>query len=127
MIWLIMQVIAFILLVVIVSSCSNIKKRLDNLDKKVRKMNLDQKRGTTMSKLITNSIGKECYITDVDAFENGNVYTILDADDEWVKLSHRDIYKRNIIKTEIMRIDSIEKIEFISTEAETEENSESIK
>ena len=127
MIWIIMQVIAFILLVVIVSSCSNIKKRLDNLDKKVRKMNLAQKRGTTMSKLITNSIGKECYITDVDAFENGNVYTILDADDEWVKLSHRDIYKRNIIKTEIMRIDSIEKIEFISTEAETEENSESIK
>ncbi len=127
MIWIIMQVIAFILLVVIVSSCSNIKKRLDNLDKKVRKMNLDQKRGTTMSKLITNSIGKECYITDVDAFQNGNVYTILDADDEWVKLSHRDIYKSNIIKTEIMRIDSIEKIEFINTEAETEENSESVK
>ena len=39
---------------------------------------------------------------------------VLDADDEWIKLSHKD--KKGVTKIKILRIDLISNIEMISEE-----------
>ena len=69
-----------------------------------------------MSKIISELIGRNCKIETDDALVfAGNTEvkcTILDADDEWIKFTYSD--KKNVVKTKILRIDSIDNIELIT-------------
>lgn len=65
-----------------------------------------------MSKMITDLIGRRCKLTQEDGSRLAWMYTILDADDEWVKVSYAG--KKGVSKTEIIRIDAIKKIDLIA-------------
>ena len=79
--------------------------RLDRLEQKVKRLERKVNGGSKMSNLIKDLIGMDCII-------NGNGYydtrcTVLDADDEWVKLI---IHEKKKDLTKIVRIDTIEEI-----------------
>ncbi len=65
-----------------------------------------------MSKLISDLIGKKCKITNEDGSQNAWIYTVLDVDDEWVKVSYSN--KKDEVKTEIIRIDLIKKVDVLA-------------
>lgn len=65
-----------------------------------------------MSKLISDTIGKKCKITKEDGSQDAWIYTVLDADDEWVKVRYSN--KKEEVKTEIIRIDLIKKVDLIA-------------
>nr|WP_172692230.1 hypothetical protein [Paeniclostridium sordellii]AUO31854.1 hypothetical protein [Paeniclostridium sordellii] len=69
-----------------------------------------------MSNIITSLIGKQCKIkTDEGTLfsSSGEVhFLVLDADDEWIKLSYID--KKQGEKIKVIRINSIYSIELIS-------------
>lgn len=66
-----------------------------------------------MSKIISELIGKECKIRTEEALVfAGNVEvscSVLDVDDEWVKILYAD--KKGTNKIKILRIESIDNIE----------------
>lgn len=69
-----------------------------------------------MSKIINEVVGKTCKIKTEDALglvgSPDIICTVLDADDEWIKFTYTD--KKNVSKTKISRIDSIDNIELIN-------------
>lgn len=87
---------------------SSYPSKVKRLERKVGALEHKQKGDFQMSKMITALIGQQCRITNEDGSQLGFDYTILDADDEWVKVSYLD--KKDILKTEIIRIDSIKKV-----------------
>lgn len=69
-----------------------------------------------MSDIITSLIGKQCKIkTDEGMLFSSNGeshFSVLDSDNEWLKLSYID--KKHGKKIRVIRIDSISSIELIS-------------
>lgn len=107
MIW-----VCFICIILYSSYPGKIKK----LENKVKKLERNQRGDCEMSNIITSLIGKECKIRTEEALLfGGNVevnFSVLDADDEWIKLSYID--KKDGKKIRVIRIDSISNIELIS-------------
>lgn len=74
-----------------------------------------------MSKLIAELVGRKCIME----CENGHAIfgvnkvqcTILDADNEWIKVSYAENPKKPEIKTKIIRIEEISRIEVEEKEA----------
>lgn len=97
--------VAVMILLVYSSYPGKVKK----LERKVRMLEKKQKGESEMSKLLTDLVGKSCKITNEDGSQPGWLFTVLDTDDEWVKLTYTD--KKGILRTEIRRIDSIKKID----------------
>ena len=68
-----------------------------------------------MSKLICDLVQKECKIKTEDALQLvGNtelVCHVLDADDEWIKVSFMDKKKKQV--TKLLRIENISEVEII--------------
>ncbi len=62
-----------------------------------------------MSKLINDLVGKKCTIIAGDSFETKQECTIIDADDEWVKIQYVD--KKSNLITKLMRIEDIGSVE----------------
>ncbi|MEG0894712.1 MAG: hypothetical protein RSE93_03285 [Oscillospiraceae bacterium] len=65
-----------------------------------------------MSKIISDLIGKECEIQgDSLIFDETTSIkcTVLEVDDEWIKISYTD--KKNNNKIKIIRIESVENVE----------------
>lgn len=104
--------IAFVLVISQIGYSSKIKKiegELKNLKRKI-------KGEDALSKLLKDLIGVKCII-DCDG---AVVFTgksemeceVLDVDDEWVKITYKD--KKNVTKTNIIRIESIDNIEIIN-------------
>ncbi len=104
--------IAFVLVLSQMGYSSKIKKlegELKNLKRKI-------KGEEALSKLLKDLIGVKCII-DCDG---AVVFTgksemeceVLDVDDEWVKITYKD--KKNVTKTNIIRIESIDNIEIIN-------------
>ncbi len=104
--------IAFVLVLSQIGYSSKIKKiegELKNLKRKI-------KGEDALSKLLKDLIGVKCII-DCDG---AVVFTgksemeceVLDVDDEWVKITYKD--KKDVTKTNIIRIESIDNIEIIS-------------
>ncbi len=79
--------------------------RLDALERKVKKLERNVNGGSKMSGIIKDLIGMECII-DGDDFFNTRC-TVLDADDEWVKLI---VHEKKKDLTKIIRIDNIDSI-----------------
>ena len=79
--------------------------RLDALERKVKKLERNVKGGNKMSGIIKDLIGMECTI-DGDGIY-GHSCTILDADDEWVKLI---VHEKKSDSTMIVRLDNIDSI-----------------
>lgn len=106
MIW-----ICFICIMLYSSYPSKVKK----LESKVKKLERNKKGENKMSKLINSLIGSNCKIRSEEGLIfNGNVEInclVLDADDEWMKISHSD--KKGNTKIRILRIESISNIELI--------------
>lgn len=79
--------------------------RLDALERKVKKLERNVNGGSEMSGIIKELIGRECTI-DGDGFFSTRC-TILDVDDEWVKLI---VHEKKKDLTKIIRIDNIDSI-----------------
>lgn len=79
--------------------------RLDALERKVKKLERNVNGESKMSGIIKELIGRECTI-DGDGIY-GHSCTILDADDEWVKLI---VHEKKKELTKIIRIDNIDSI-----------------
>ena len=79
--------------------------RLNTLERKVKKLERNVNGGSKMSGIIKDLIGMECTI-DGDGFFSTRC-TILDVDDEWVKLI---VHKKKNELTKIIRIDNIDSI-----------------
>lgn len=83
------------------------------LESKVKKLQREQRGVSEMSKIISALVGQDCKLkTEDNAFLFGSeemVCTVLDADDEWIKLTYCD--KKNVRKTKILRVDAIESVE----------------
>lgn len=79
--------------------------RLNTLERKVKKLERNVNGGSKMSGIIKDLIGMECTI-DGDGFF-GTRCTILDVDDEWVKLI---VHEKKKDLTKIIRIDNIDSI-----------------
>lgn len=96
-----MGLIGFIILIMYSSYPAKVRK----LERKVARLESKQKGDLAMSKMISDAIGKKCKFTHEDGSQDAWIYTILDTDDEWVKVSYTD--KKDVFKNEIIRIDSI--------------------
>ena len=79
--------------------------RLDALERKVKKLERNANGGSKMSGIIKELIVRECTI-DGDGIY-GHSCTILDADDEWVKLI---VHEKKSDSTMIVRLDNIDSI-----------------
>ena len=79
--------------------------RLNTLERKVKKLERNVNGGSKMSGIIKDLIGMECTI-DGDGFLSTRC-TILDVDDEWVKLI---VHEKKKELTKIIRIDNIDSI-----------------
>ena len=79
--------------------------RLNTLERKVKKLERNVNGGSKMSGIIKDLIGMECTI-DGDGFFSTRC-TILDVDDEWVKLI---VHEKKKELTKIIRIDKIDSI-----------------
>ena len=79
--------------------------RLNTLERKVKKLERNVNGGSKMSGIIKDLIGMECTI-DGDGFFSTRC-TILDVDDEWVKLI---VHEKKKELTKIIRIDNIDSI-----------------
>ena len=79
--------------------------RLNTLERKVKKLERNVNGGSKMSGKIKDHIGMECTI-DGDGIY-GHSCTILDADDEWVKLI---VHEKKSDSTMIVRLDNIDSI-----------------
>lgn len=79
--------------------------RLDALERKVKKLERNVNGGSKMSGIIKELIGRECTI-DGDGFFSTRC-TILDVDDEWVKLI---VHEKKKDSTMIVRLDNIDSI-----------------
>jgi|GEM_PF-232751 len=104
--------IAFVLVLSQMGYPSKIKKLEGELKSLKRKIKGEE----ALSKLLKDLIGVKCII-DCDG---AVVFTgksemeceVLDVDDEWVKITYKD--KKNVTKTNIIRIESIDNIEIIN-------------
>ena len=79
--------------------------RLDTMERKVKKLERNANGGNKMSGIIKELIGMECAI-DGDGFFSTRC-TILDVDDEWVKLI---VHEKKSDSTMIVRLDNIDSI-----------------
>lgn len=79
--------------------------RLDTMERKVKKLERNANGGSKMSGIIKDLIGMECNI-DGDGFFSTRC-TIVDVDDEWVKLI---VHEKKKDSTMIVRLDNIDSI-----------------
>lgn len=79
--------------------------RFDTMERKVKKLERNANGGSKMSGIIKDLIGMECTI-DGDGFFSTRC-TILDVDDEWVKLI---VHEKKKDSTMIVRLDNIDSI-----------------
>lgn len=98
--------VVFIIILFYISYPGKVRK----LESKVKKLQIKQKGDKKMSKIINDLIGKQCKIETEDLIINDNFdCTVLDCDDEWIKITYTD--KKNNVMTKILKIDAIDSIE----------------
>lgn len=87
--------------------------KVKKLQSRVKKLERKQNGGENMSKIISGLVGKSCKLKTEDALALvGSAEmncTVLDADDEWLKISYTD--KKNLPKIKLLRIDTVDSVE----------------
>ncbi len=92
---------------------SSYPEKVRRLEKRLRRLERKQRGGSEMSRLVNELIGKECEIDLEDSVDWGDKLKcrVLDADDEWVKVSYTVRKKeQELKKTRMLRIEDIEGI-----------------
>lgn len=104
-------VIAFVLVMCYSSYPEKVKK----LESKIKKLERELKGDKSMSKILSELINKRCVLVSDDILQIASrrevECIILDVDDEWIKFTFTD--KKGIGKTQLIRIDSIERVNLI--------------
>ena len=87
--------------------------KVKRLEKKVKKFERNKKGEGSMSKIISSLVGQVCKIESEEViFESLECNcTILEVDDEWVKILHTN--KKGDTKIKILRIEDIKNIELV--------------
>ena len=89
--------------------------RVRRLEATMKKVERQQRGENVMSKLISDLAQKECKIKTDDALQlvgsTELLCHVLDADDEWIKVSFTDKKKNQI--TKLLRIENINEVEII--------------
>ena len=106
-----MEWIGFIALVLILCY-SSYPGKVKKLERKVKLLERKLRGENEMSNLIKALVNKECVIMLEEEFSQIIKGTVLDVDDEWVKIIIKD--KKGNIKTKLIRIDGIKNIEILS-------------
>ena len=97
---------------IIMIAYSGYPGRVRKLENQVKKLKRQLKGEESMSKILNSLINQECMIKTEELWgSNYGVYTILEADDEWVKISYTT--KKGERKLKIIRIESIDTIQLI--------------
>ena len=97
---------------IIMIAYSGYPGRVRKLENQVKKLKRQLKGEESMSKILNSLINQECMIKTEELWgSNDGVYTILEADDEWVKISYTT--KKGELKLKIIRIESIDTIQLI--------------
>ena len=103
--------IAFIFMAMYAAYPSKIKK----MEREIKNIKRNLKGENSMSKILTDLINKKCRVISEDGLVIGLTdkveCTILDVDDEWIKVSFID--KKVGEKSHILRIDSIKRVDLI--------------
>ena len=89
--------------------------RVKKLEKKIKKLERNEKGDLPMSKIISSLVGEKCKIitqTNILGFSPEDVVDILEVDDEWVKVSFT--HKKGDKKIRIIRVEDINRIEVVS-------------
>ena len=109
-----MEWIGWVALVIILCY-SSYPGRVRRLETTMKKVERQQRGENAMSKLICDLVQKECKIKTEDALQLvGNtelVCHVLDADDEWIKVSFMDKKKKQV--TKLLRSENISEGEII--------------
>lgn len=108
-----MEWIGFLSLIIILCY-SEYPKKVKRLEKKVKQLQMKEKGGNEMSKMIAELVGKKCTIMTSESiiqFTGATKLscTVLEADEEWIKFSYTE--KKGNTKIKIMRIDEIDGVE----------------
>lgn len=102
---------AFIFMAMYAAYPGKIKK----MEREIKNIKRNLKGENSMSKILTDLINKKCKVISEDGLTiglNDKVEcTILDVDDEWIKISFID--KKVGEKTHILRVDSIKRVDLI--------------
>lgn len=102
---------AFIFMAVYAAYPGKIKK----MEREIKNIKRNLMGENSMSKILTDLINKKCKVISEDGLAiglNDKVEcTILDVDDEWIKISFID--KKVGEKTHILRVDSIKRVDLI--------------
>lgn len=86
-----------------------------DLEKRLKKLEKNQKGENIMSKLIGDLVDKECVLeTDAALQISGSTKLkchVLDTDEEWIKVEYTD--KKNNVVTKLLRVENIDEIEIV--------------
>ena len=111
-----MEWIGWVALVIILCY-SSYPGRVRRLETTMKKVERQQRGENAMSKLICDLVQKECKIKTEDALQlvgsTELLCHVLDADDEWIKVSFADRKKNQI--TKLLRIENISELEIIES------------
>lgn len=114
-----MEWMGFIALVILLCY-SSYPGKIKRLEAAVKRLERKQRGENDMSKLINELVNTECKIKSDDILQLAGSTEIkclvLDTDDEWMKIRFTDKKKNQI--TKLLRIESIDEIEILSTELE---------
>ncbi|SNU87634.1 Uncharacterised protein [Streptococcus merionis] len=83
-------------------------ERVRRLERKVKPLLKENKGEQDMSQIIQKLVNTQCKITFEEIFGSEEVYEILEADEEWLKISRE--LKGGKSETRIVRIDNIKEI-----------------
>lgn len=86
--------------------------KVKKLERKVKLLERKIGGDKSMSNLIKELVNQECVITFENDFSSETKCTVLDVDDEWVKVSIKD--KKENVKIKLIRVDDIKKVEILT-------------
>ncbi|MGF0109573.1 MULTISPECIES: hypothetical protein [unclassified Clostridium] len=106
--------VGVIFLMIIIFYC-DYPAKVRKLEKKVKKLERNEKGDLPMSKIISSLVGEKCKIitqTNILGLSTEDVVDILEVDDEWVKVSFT--HKKDDKKVRIISVEDINRIEVVS-------------
>jgi hypothetical protein len=106
--------VGVIFLMIIIFYC-DYPAKVRKLEKKVKKLERNEKGDLPMSKIISGLVGEKCKIQMEENFlgiGTESIVDVLDTDDEWIKISFVD--KKGNTRVQILRIETIKNIELVS-------------